>query len=211
MDLQAFWDKKNAKYADEDWAKKPSLFAQWSRAYMPTDGKLLELGAGNGQDSIYFDSEGFSVTSTDFSLASLERAKSDAPEDIKFMAVDIAQPLPFGDESFEAVYAHLSLHYFDEKTTHAVFAEIHRVLKPGGILAALFNSTDDPELHEGKVIEPNFVEVDNIPKRFFDSKVARDFAKDFEIIVADNEGSTYKDEAKGVRNLIRLMARRVTA
>lgn len=42
--------------------------------------------------------------------------------------VDMRQDLPFKDDSFGIVYAHLSLHYFNKETTIRIFDEIQRVL-----------------------------------------------------------------------------------
>lgn len=205
--LQNYWDKKLGSYDTTTWVDQPSLFAQWAKDYFPGSGKLVELGAGHAQDSRYFASLGYDVTATDFAPVALEFAETKSAG-IVFKQVDISQPLPFEDASFEVVYAHLSLHYFDTKTTETLFAEIKRILKSDGILAAFFNSTSDPELTEGKEIEPNFIEINGIYKRFFSPESTREFAKEFEVIIADNEGTTYKDEAIGVRNLIRLIARK---
>jgi SAM-dependent methyltransferase len=208
MDTQSYWNKQHDKYAQTDWIYKPSIFAEWVRSYMPASGTLLDLGAGQAQDSRYFAATGYTVTATDLSPHALELAQKKSPASIKFQIVDLSQSLPFADESYSIVYAHLSLHYFDTATTAQLFAEIHRVLKPGGMLAALFNSDQDPEIPEGKPIEQNFIEIDGIYKRYFNPPTARAFAKDFEIVVADNQGTTYKDAAKGINNLVRLVARK---
>ena len=208
MDEQAYWDQQHDKYAQTDWIDKPSLFALWATTYLPAHGTLLDLGAGQAQDSRYFAEKGYQVTATDFSAHALELAKQKSPETITFKQVDLSQRLPYPDESFDIVYAHLSLHYFDSATTQKLFSEIHRILKNNGVLTTLFNSNEDPEITEDKQLEPNFIEIKGIKKRYLSPEIAREFAKDFEIVVADNQGTTYKDEAMGVHNLIRLIAKK---
>ena len=208
MDEQAYWAKQQDKYLTTDWIDKPSIFVTWAETYFPANGSVLELGAGQAQDSRYLANKNYSVTSTDFSDHAIELAKSKSPNTITFQQLDLWNELPFKEDSFDAVYAHLSLHYLDKAATEHMFAEIKRVLKPGGILAALMNSTSDPEISEGKKIEENYIELDGIRKRYFDPEAARQFAADFEIIVADDEGTTYKDSAKGINNLIRLIAKK---
>jgi SAM-dependent methyltransferase len=206
MNEQQYWDKQHDKYAATDWIDKPSLFAEWSLQYLPK-GSLLDLGAGQAQDSRFFKEQGFTVTATDISEHGIELAKPKSPG-IEFEVIDLSKPLSYQAEQFDVVYAHLSLHYFDTTTTEALFSEIYRILKPGGVLAALFNTDEDPEIAEGEIIEPNYLKMDGIQKRYFSPDAAKDFAKDFEILVSDSEGSTYKDSAKGIHNLIRLIAKK---
>jgi SAM-dependent methyltransferase len=208
MNAIEYWDKQHIKYSATDWIDKPTIFAEWALEYLPANGKLLDLGAGQGQDSRYFADKGFSVTATDFSDTALQIAKEKSPQLTSFQKVDLAQVLPLEDSSFDVVYSHLSLHYFDQETTKKLFSEIYRILKPGGILAALFNSDQDLEMSEGTLIEPDFLNIDGIKKRYFSPASARSFADKFEIIIADNDGTTYKDRVKGVNNLIRLICRK---
>ena len=155
------------------------------------------MGAGLGQDSVYFATHGYDVTSTDLVLdTSLAM-----PETVKREQIDISQPFPYGNAQFDVAYAHLALHYFDNATTQQVFREIYRVLKPGGMLAFLANSTSDPECSTGVRLEDNYYETAGTKKRYFDVPMARSFAREFEEILCDDQGETYKDQAKGVHNL----------
>ena len=201
---QAFWSKTLQEYARKGYGQKPSIFAQEFAELLADrnikNGKILELGGGLGQDGRYFMSLGFDVTSTDLKDS----------DDVK--ALDMREmPWPFADSEFDIIYAHLSLHYFDTETTRAIFAEIQRVLKNDGILAFFTNSKSDPEYDKSKEIENGLMVVDNIFKRYFDVEMARDFAKDFVEILADNNGETYKDIEKGIHNLIRFVGRKVGA
>lgn len=197
-----YWAKLHDTYSTKDWIRKPSLFAQTARHYLPGSGRLLELGAGLGQDSAYFAGLGYDVTATDLNVGRLNEL---AQGKFAAKAVDLRQPLPFADASFDAVYAHLSLHYFDRHTTEAIFDEIYRVLTAGGVLAFFTNSTDDPEYDTGTQIEPDYFEIEDVPKRYLNVETATRFAHAFTPLLADNNGETYKDNAKGVRNLIRFI------
>jgi SAM-dependent methyltransferase len=176
MDTTEYWSKQHDKYALTDWIKKPSIFAEWALQYLPAHGVLIDLGAGQGQDSRFFAEKGFTVTSTDFSTTALAIAQQNSSLPIDYINVDLSNPLPFADNSFDVVYAHLSLHYFDGDITKHLFDEIHRIMKHGGILTALCNSDQDLEIQEGKPIEPAFLEVDGISKRYFSPESARAFA-----------------------------------
>ncbi|HEY1835685.1 MAG TPA: class I SAM-dependent methyltransferase [Candidatus Saccharimonadales bacterium] len=207
---QAWRDLHQKHYRDADWIDKPSLFAQDAIKYFPKSGRVLDLGAGQGQDSRFFAEHGYDVVSTDIEDSALELSRSKLPTKIKskvtLQKLDLREELPFASESFDVVYAHLSLHYFDIEKTWRIFTEITRVLKPGGIVALFINSTSDPEYGSGEQIEPDFFQIDNVTKRYFNVKSTRKFISDFyEINLLDNFGETYKDAAKGVHNLIRFI------
>lgn len=200
-----YWAKLHELYSDKDWITKPNIFAELVKDFLSEHGILLDLGAGLGQDSAYFAELGYKVIATDLSIDKLTSLASG-----KFItqAVDLRENLPFADEAFDIVYAHLSLHYFDEHTTEAIFNEIYRVLKPGGVIAFFTNSTDDPEYKTGKEIETDYFEIDGIPKRYLSVETAKQFAHAFKPLLVDNNGETYKDAEKGIHNLIRYIGKK---
>jgi SAM-dependent methyltransferase len=199
------WQNLQNRYTKEDWVKKPSIFAEQAITYFPKQGALLELGAGVGQDSAFFASKGYDVTATDVTTEKLLENKElqQQPHLVDTRQIDLREPLPFDDAAFNIVYAHLSLHYFTNQQTRAIFAEIYRVLAPGGTFAFFTNSTSDPEYGVGTQLEPDYFDVEGVAKRYFTVQAAADYAKDFETVLLDNNGETYKDAAKGVHNLIR--------
>ena len=209
MDQKTIWNKKHSDYKETEWIDVPSLFAQWAIKFFPPRGPLLELGTGQGQDARYFTSKGYSVTATDFSDEALKiaTAKSFGGSQIDFKTLDLTKPLKYPDESYDIVYAHLSLHYFDKETTSQIFSEIHRILTPGGIVAVLVNTTEDPELTnpEKTVVEKDYYEINGIKKRFFSISSLKSFAGDFKALALDSEGETYKDRAVGNTHLIRFI------
>lgn len=203
------WSDLHKIYKEQDWISKPSIFAKLAIDYFPSTGIILELGAGQGQDSYFFAEHGYKVVSTDLEITAQEFAKAKLTTILKdhlsFEKVDIREELPFKDSTFEIVYAHLAIHYFNYETTVRLFAEIQRILKPGGICAFLVNSVHDPEYKTGKTIEQDFFKVGKTTKRYFSLASARHFTSSFDIIILDESGETYKDAAKGVHNLIRFI------
>lgn len=202
--MSEYWiDKRKAYEKVEGFA--PSIFAEFVITYFPQSGSILELGAGRGQDSLYFADREYQVESTDLVIDDADRKFSEL---VSRKTVDIQQPLPYENETFDIVYAHLALHYFDSKTTIEIFNEVIRVLKPGGVFAFLVNSVNDPEYDTGKKIEDNYFETDGTKKRYFSEESAREFGSRFDIILCDEQGETYKDQAKGVHNLVRFIGKK---
>ncbi|MBA2728451.1 MAG: class I SAM-dependent methyltransferase [Parachlamydiaceae bacterium] len=207
--MNSVWKELHSNYQAQDWIEKPSLFAETAVQYFPKSGKILELGAGHGQDSIFFINQGYEVVSTDIETSSLKLNLSKLPETltkkIKVMQVDLKEPLPYKDNSFDIVYAHLSLHYFDQEITYEIINEIERILKPGGVIAFLTNSISDPEYNTGTRIEEDYFLIGKANKRYFSIDSARKLTRSFEVNLIDNLGQSYKDRIKGINNLIRFI------
>lgn len=202
------WQDIHQNYKQQDWIDKPSIFAEQAIQYFPKTGTLLELGAGQAQDGCFFAKQGYTVTSTDLEDSALELAKqkaSDKGVELDVQKVDLREELPFESGSFDVVYSHLALHYFDRETTKRLFGEIQRVLKPGGVFAFFVNSVNDPEYKTGEELEPDYFQIDKTAKRYFSETTAREFAQWFDVNLLDELGETYKDAAKGVHNLVRFV------
>lgn len=212
--MDTVWKELHSNYQEKNWIEKPSIFAETSIQYFPKSGKILELGAGHGQDSFFFARQGYDVLSSDIEISSLNlnfNKQSEAIQDrVEILQLDLKNPLPFEDQTFDVVYAHLSLHYFDTETTWFIINEIRRILKPEGIFAFLANSISDPEYSTGNLLEEDFFLIDKVTKRYFSISSTREFTQDFQISLLDNFGKTYKDEAKGVSNLIRFIGNKAS-
>lgn len=209
-----YWTKAHANYSQMEWIKKPSRFAEFAIQYFPKSGKVLDLGAGQGQDSRFFAERGYQVTSTDYERLALGVNESNIIPELKnkitVKEVDLSEKLPFYNQEFDVIYAHLSLHYFDLTTTKRLFKEIKRALKINGVFAFLVNSKSDPEIKEGKMIEKDYYDFGTITRRYFDQESVIDFVKKFETIILDAKGETYKDSEIGVHDLIRFVGKKVS-
>lgn len=198
------WTERRQAHAGAKWLEEPSQFAREVIEHLPKSGSLLELGAGLGRDSKFFADHGFDVTSTDLVLDDA----IELPPTVRRQELDLTRLWPYDDKTFDGVYAHLSLHYFDHETTKRIFSEIHRVLKLGGFVALLVNSVDDSEYATGEQIEDHFFEIDGISKRFFTVEDMRNYANVFQEEICDNHGVKQKDQARFVDKMIRYVGRK---
>src|SRR5262245_38391552 len=111
--------------------------------FFPPAGKVIDIGCGQGQDSRFFADHAYEVIGIDFSEEGVKIAKEKSKSHgIDFRVLDISENFPFADNAFDVVYSHLSLHYFDKSKTQSIFDELSRILKTGGVLAILVNSTN---------------------------------------------------------------------
>jgi SAM-dependent methyltransferase len=141
-------------YWNDLWNRYPDLavnnFAK--KAYKVIQEKdlktLLDVGCGTGQDSLYFASQELEVTAIDLSTCGIQSLQSKNPK-IKCIAGDICY-MQFPPESFDVVYAHLSLHYFDDAVTSRIFNNIYSILRKGGLLFVKCKSTEDRLFGQGE-------------------------------------------------------------
>jgi SAM-dependent methyltransferase len=130
---KAHWNDIHQQGSMDTYRSEPSEFVRSVTSEIEPHSTVLELGCGTGGDARFLADLGHKVVATDFSdVVIAENAKHYS--DIDFRTVDTSEGLPFPDDSFGVVFANLSLHYFDDQVTHAVFAEIHRVLGGNGKL-----------------------------------------------------------------------------
>lgn len=90
---------------------------------------LLELGAGTGQDGLFFREHGLEVTCTDLVPAMVELCRQ---KGLKAEVMDFAA-IAFPAGSFDAVYALNSLLHLPKHELPAVLQAINTVLSPEGL------------------------------------------------------------------------------
>ena len=110
---------------------------------------LLEVGAGPGHDSLYFQDHGLRVLCTDLSPDMVERCKA------KGLDARVADFLHLGvpSASFDAVYALNCLLHVPTPDLPRVLQALSEVLVPGGLL---YVGTWGGENQEGPVADPRY-------------------------------------------------------
>ena len=95
------------------------------------DEAILDAGCGTGRNLKDLLLAGSLPTGVDFSHGMLKIARQNYPE-VPIALADLEGPLPFRDESFDAVLCSLIGEHLS--ALGGVLQEFHRVLKPGGRL-----------------------------------------------------------------------------
>ncbi|MGC1213872.1 MAG: class I SAM-dependent methyltransferase [Micromonospora sp.] len=117
--------------------------------------RLLEIGAGTGQDSAYFQHEGFAVVAADLSPVMVEHCRA---KGIEAHVMDFLQ-LGFPASSFDAVFAMNCLLHVPNHDLPAVLAAIRAVLRPGGLFfLGVYGGTESAEgaLDDDEHVPPRF-------------------------------------------------------
>ncbi len=91
-------------------------------------GRVADLGCGSGLLTRWLNDKGFDAVGADFSESLIDIARQENPS-LEFSIADI-KATPYPANAFDLVTSALVIHY--EPELHPVFAEMARILKPGG-------------------------------------------------------------------------------
>jgi SAM-dependent methyltransferase len=207
---QCHWEK-TFENNPEMFGKEPSEPARKAAELFKKEGKtnILELGGGQGRDTIFFAKNGFRITVLDYCEKGINAIPETAhalrfSQSIVPLCHDIRNPLPFADESFDACYSHM-LFCMALTTSELEFLarEVRRVLKPGGLSVYTVRHTDDPHYRKGIHRGEDMYEVGGFIVHFFSRDRVEHLAKGYEIISID----TF-EEGKLPRKLFRVILRK---
>jgi len=99
------------------------------REFKPGD-RLLHAGCGSGQVDVGLHDYA-SVTAVDISPSALEIYSKENPNAAAIRHASILK-LPFADGTFDGAYNLGVVEHFEKDELRKIFAELHRVIKPGG-------------------------------------------------------------------------------
>lgn len=117
-------------YAAHSRPTEPSLFAVYCmQRYLKPFMDILELGCGNGRDSVYFASQRLRVTAVDQCQEELDYLTTTYP-DVRFQKADFTnlKNMP----PFDAVYSRFTLHTISQEEETRVFDWAYQHLQQNG-------------------------------------------------------------------------------
>jgi SAM-dependent methyltransferase len=143
--------------------------------------RAVDLGCGAGNYAVWLALQGFDVTGIDLSTAAVARAQElarskDAP--CRFTVADLLEPAPALDGCFDFAYDWLVLHHVFPDERPRYVANVHRMLRSGGLYLSVCFSEDDRAIAgEGKYRQPQLgtllylsseEELEGLFERWFD-------------------------------------------
>jgi len=133
VDGAAGWDKTAAEYA----ARKRLLREVVGEGHSPRAGRLLELGCGAGNLSLWLVRQGYEVTGVDIAPTAVAWARERAEAEgvaASFLEANVLQLDGLASKAFDFLLDGHCLHCIIGADRRRFFAEAMRLLKPGGFL-----------------------------------------------------------------------------
>lgn len=127
------------------WGSKPDPILIKFLPLIPK-GKVLEIGAGEGRNSLFLASQGFDVEATDISEEGLKRCakiakKHHLPITIKVMDVRKARFLP---RKYALIFSVATMSFLKRSEILQIMPKIKKALKKGGLVYLLMFTVMDP-------------------------------------------------------------------
>jgi ubiquinone/menaquinone biosynthesis C-methylase UbiE len=137
--------------------------------------RLLDIGAGLGESSVYFALQGARVTMTDISPGMVQTGRELARRygvEVEGI-VSKAEDLGVASETFDFVYIANTIHHVRDRD--ALFQKIHRALKPGGLFFSYDPLAYNPAINVYRRIATEVRTEDESPLKRADLQLARKY------------------------------------
>jgi SAM-dependent methyltransferase len=142
-ELRDSYDRVAAGYAEhfrDELARKPfdRLMLDWLAEKVAGRGTICDMGCGPGQVAAYLAGRGLEVCGVDLSPGMVHEARRLHP-DVPFAVGDMLALSSVADASYGGVAAFYSILHLPRERVVEALRELHRVLRPGGVLLVAFH------------------------------------------------------------------------
>ena len=164
---------------------------------------ILELGCGQGRDSLFFANFGHNVIATDISENAINSVKKIKNEqnigNLELHLHDSLNPFNFTDLKFELIYSNLALQFFNLKQLSGILSNIKKIMKPNSFFLFSTKKSGDKYFNFGNKISENSFEYNGITRFFFNKSELENILKNyFTIISFEDDSHINSDETKSV-------------
>jgi ubiquinone/menaquinone biosynthesis C-methylase UbiE len=137
--------------------------------------RLLDIGAGLGESSVYFALQGAQVTMTDISPGMVQTGRELARRygvEVEGIVSEV-EDLGVASETFDFVYIANTIHHVRDRDV--LFQKIHRALKPGGFFFSYDPLAYNPAINVYRRIATEVRTEDESPLQLADLRLARKY------------------------------------
>lgn len=147
--LKEFWNKEYKKpemfEISEASSSDLQKFTRWlqkeyGKDVLRSDTMVLDAGCGNGRNLLWMNDEfrvrgvGYDISEEAINQAATRASKQKWGSKLTFMVHSIGEKIPLPDDSVDLVLDMMASHFLKEAERERYIKELHRVLKPQGVL-----------------------------------------------------------------------------
>jgi len=169
------------------WGTEPSAFARQLAALLPPGARVLDLGCGEGRDSVFFAERGAAVTGVDVAADGLDKARRLARRRgvrVRWIEGGMTEVPP--DGRFDLIFSCGTLHYVARAERGALFRRLAAMTRPGGHQAHVVFT--DRLVHEEKGEIVDYFTAGELREAFVEWQVLRNGER---VISCAQDGSVH--------------------
>lgn len=176
----------------------PSTFAIFcQKEFLQKPKTIIELGCGNGRDSLYFANQSHSVLAID-QYIDQEVRDIRHHKNLQYIENDFIQYSPTPSLPVNVAYSRFTIHSITQQEQDKLLPIIYKYLPPKGLLCIEARTTKDPKYGVGECVEENTYTNNNHERRFIDTnvftKTVLDLGFKLRYFNEQNNLSIYKDD-----------------
>ncbi len=156
MNDKKFWE---SFYSNKKGTLNPSPFAVFLMENFSINGNMVELGCGNGRDSLYFADQNIKVLGIDQCKSIVSELNALDRENTEFKAADFTNLTDLG--GFDTVYSRFTLHSVNKKQASNTMRWAYQSLEQRGKFCIEVRSIHDDFCGEGKEVEKDAFVTDH--------------------------------------------------
>lgn len=194
MDDRDYWNSYYEQHRPGSDGESP--FARETyETQLRAGGSILDLGCGNGRDSLYFAGRGLSVTGIDSADVAIRELQGKA--DARFVCGDFVKLDGMEDASFDYCYSRFTVHAITLEQEKDLLRNVRRVLREGGRFFIEVRSVHDGIYGMGEAQETDAYVYEGHYRRFIRLRDFIDRLSDagFDVVYAEESDAfaPYKD------------------
>ena len=204
-----YWNSYYAKKLTE--IQSPSDFARTVISYLEPGKSLIDLGCGNGRDSIYFLNHHLNVTGIDVSEEAISQLNQLKLENGNFVCDDFVSSKALYQVQYDYIYSRWTMHAISEQQEDELLGNARDALKEGGLFLIEARSVRDSLYGKGTCVGKHAFIYNSHFRRFMEKEV---FARKLENhgfrVISVEEGENFSKTETSNPVLVRIVASRET-
>lgn len=143
-----------------------SLFAQFAMKWLSPNSSIVDMGCGNGRDSLFFAQNGMQVLGVDASSTVINLLKDLHQPNAEFICGDFISDTRIFSRRYDCFYSRFTLHAISFEQQKKLIANVFNALNYNGLFMIEVRGVNDPKFGLGEFVERNAYILDGHYRRF---------------------------------------------